>query len=108
MGDKRTPLWLRLFGYLVIAYALSPIDLIPDFLPVVGYLDELILLPAGLFILIKFLPLDVFAYARVRADDRIANGQKYPRSIFGAIMVIVIWITVLWWVVLLIASATIA
>ena len=108
MGDKRTPLWLRLFGYLIIAYALSPIDLIPDFLPVIGYLDELILLPAGLWILIKLMPADVLVDARVRAEKRIANGHTHPRSTFGAIIVILIWGTLAWRLVSVIAPAAIA
>jgi uncharacterized membrane protein YkvA (DUF1232 family) len=108
IGDKRTPLWLRLLGFVIIAYALSPIDLIPDFLPVVGYLDELILLPVALWILIRFMPADVLADARIRAEQRIADGQKRPRSLLGAIIVIVIWITVAWWIVSLFARPAIA
>ena len=108
IGDKRTPPGLRLFGYLIIAYALSPIDLIPDFFPVVGFLDELILLPAGLWVLIKLMPADILADARARAEDRIANGLTRPRSTFGAIIVIAIWITVAWCVVSLFAPAAIA
>ena len=97
--DQRTPLWLRSLGYLIIAYALSPIDLIPDFLPVIGYLDELILLPAGLWFMIRFMPAPLLAECRSRADDWIAEGQQRPRSKLGAAIVIVIWITVAWWLI---------
>ena len=97
MRDKRTPLWLRVFGYLMIAYALSPIDLIPDFFPFIGYLDELILLSAGLWILIKLMPDGVLADARSKAQVRIASGGKYPHSIVGACLVIAIWVMIGWW-----------
>ena len=107
MRDERTPLWLRCFGFLVIAYALSPIDLIPDFVPLIGFLDELILLPAGLWILIKFIPAEVLAIARMRAENRIVNGKKYPRSIIGAFIVIAIWTVAIWLLLSLLAPATI-
>ncbi len=97
--DQRTPFWLRSLGYVIIAYALSPIDLIPDFIPVIGYLDELILLPAGLWVMIKFLPAPLLAECRSRAENWIARGQERPRSKLGAALVIVIWITVAWWLI---------
>ena len=97
--DKRTPLWLRSLGYLIVAYALSPVDLIPDFLPVIGYLDELILLPAGLWLMIKFMPQAVLADSRRRADNWLAQGNQRPRSKLGAAIVIVIWITLAWWLI---------
>lgn len=102
--DQRTPLWLRLLGYLIIAYALSPIDLIPDFLPVIGYLDELILLPAGLWLMIRFMPASLLAESRNRADNWIAEGQQRPRSRLGAAIVIIIWITVSWWLISIFSS----
>lgn len=106
--DKRTPLWLRSLGYLIIAYALSPIDLIPDFLPVIGYLDELILLPAGLWLMIRFMPAALLAECRERADDWIAKGRERPRSKLGAVIVIVIWVTVAWWLISIFSKPAIA
>ena len=85
--DQRTPFWLRSLGYLIIAYALSPIDLIPDFIPVIGYLDELILLPAGLWVMIKFMPAPLLAECRSHAEKWIAQGQERPRSKLGAALV---------------------
>ena len=102
--DRRTPLWLRLFGYLIIAYALSPIDLIPDFLPVIGYLDELILLPVGLWLMIRFMPPHILADARARAVDWLADGQPRPRSKLGIILVIAIWISLAWWLIPIFSS----
>lgn len=106
--DRRTPLWLRALGYLIVAYALSPIDLIPDFLPVIGYLDELILLPAGLWLMIRFMPGEVLADCRGRADAWLAKGNERPRSKLGAVIVIVIWITIGWWLVSIFATPALA
>ena len=62
MRDARTPVYARWFAIIVVAYALSPIDLIPDFIPVLGLLDDLILLPAGIALLKKMIPPDVMVY----------------------------------------------
>lgn len=101
-------MWLRWFGVLLIAYALSPIDLIPDFLPVIGYLDELILLPAGLWLMIRYMPADVLLESRARADDWIAAGKTRPRSLLGAVIVILIWVMIAWWLIALLSSPAIA
>src|SRR5689334_4591237 len=70
--DPRTPWAARLWVLLVTAYALSPIDLIPDFIPVLGYLDDLLLLPLGIALAIRLIPAEVMADARKRA------GQENP------------------------------
>jgi uncharacterized membrane protein YkvA (DUF1232 family) len=106
--DQRTPLWLRSLGYLIVAYALSPVDLIPDFLPLIGYLDELILLPAGLWLMIKFMPPEVLTDCREKADAWLAKGNQRPRSKLGAAIVIVIWITIGWWLVSIFATPALA
>ena len=102
--DQRTPLWLRSLGYLIVAYALSPVDLIPDFLPVIGYLDELILLPAGLWLMIRFMPAEVLDDCRTQAEAWLAKGNERPRSRLGAVIVVVIWITIGWWLVSIFAT----
>lgn len=94
--DPRTPLAIRLCAALVIAYALSPIDLIPDFIPVVGFLDELILLPAALWLILRFMPTEVMASARRQADDWLAAGNHVPRSVFGFAIVLLLWLLLLW------------
>lgn len=106
--DDRTPVWLRWFGVLLIAYALSPIDLIPDFLPVIGYLDELILLPAGLWLMIRYMPAVVLLESRARADDWIAAGKTRPRSLLGAVIVILIWVMIAWWLIAILSRPAIA
>ncbi len=106
--DERTPWWLRGLGFLIIAYALSPVDLIPDFLPLIGYLDELILLPAGLWLMIRYMPAGLLAESRARADDWLAAGNSKPRSVLGAIIVVAIWVTVAWWLISIFAPSAIA
>ena len=102
--DKRTPWGLRLLGILIVAYALSPIDLIPDFIPIIGYLDDLILLPAGLWILLKLIPDQVLSDCRVKADEWLASGKAKPRSAFGAAIVVLIWTIIALWLVFLFAT----
>ena len=68
--DPRTPWTAKLIASLVLAYALSPIDLIPDFIPVLGQLDDLLLVPLGIALVIKLIPADVLAEARARADEK--------------------------------------
>jgi len=97
--DRRTPWGARVLGFLIVAYALSPIDLIPDFIPIIGYLDEVILIPVGLWILLKMIPVPVLADCRDKADAWLASGNAKPRSALGAAIVILIWIIIAWWLV---------
>jgi uncharacterized membrane protein YkvA (DUF1232 family) len=97
--DRRTPWGARVLGFLIVAYALSPIDLIPDFIPIVGYLDEVILIPIGLWVLLRMIPVPVLADCRDKADAWLASGNAKPRSALGAAIVILIWIIIAWWLV---------
>ena len=67
--DPRTPFLVRMLAVLVAAYALSPIDLIPDFIPVIGYLDDLLLIPLGLALVVRLTPPEVIEAARARAEQ---------------------------------------
>lgn len=87
--DPRTPWYARIFTAVVVSYALSPIDLIPDFIPVVGILDDLVLVPIGLTLAIKMIPSTVMDESRVKAIG-IASGEK-PVSRSAAIVIIIIW-----------------
>ena len=89
--DPRTPWIARLLAAGVAAYALSPIDLIPDFIPVLGYLDDLIIVPLGVAAVVKLLPAEVVAEARAKADATAAR----PMSRIGAAAIIAVWIAVL-------------
>lgn len=78
----------------VVAYALSPIDLIPDFISVLGYLDDVILLPGVMWLAIRMLPLPVVGVSRVMADAWMAEQGKKPVSYVGAVATVALWIAV--------------
>jgi len=88
--DPRTPWYAKLLVAGIVAYAFSPIDLIPDFVPVIGYLDDLILIPAGVALAIKLVPDSVLAECRARAQETMQNGKPVSR-VAGAVIV-VIWV----------------
>ena len=85
--DPRVPWYAKAVGACVVAYALSPIDLIPDFVPVLGYLDDLVLVPLGLLLVVRLIPADILAEHRIAA----AAVVERPVSRAGAAVVIVIW-----------------
>jgi uncharacterized membrane protein YkvA (DUF1232 family) len=89
--DPRVPWYAKAVALAVAAYALSPIDLIPDFVPVVGYLDDLVLVPLGLLLMLRLIPAPVMAEHRAAA----AEIAQRPVSYAGAAAIIVIWLTVL-------------
>lgn len=91
--DPRTPWPVRLLALAVAAYALSPIDLIPDFIPVLGFLDDLILVPLGLALVVRFVPPIVMASAREQA---LAASER-PVSRGMAIVVVTVWLLALGW-----------
>jgi uncharacterized membrane protein YkvA (DUF1232 family) len=86
--DPRTPWYVRALALAVMGYALSPIDLIPDFIPVVGYLDDVILVPAGIWLVIRLIPAEVLAEHRARAD----TAPSRPVSKTAAAAIIAVWI----------------
>ncbi len=94
--DPRTPVLVKILATLVVAYALSPIDLIPDFIPVLGYLDELMLLPAAIWLLRRLLPAPVLEQARRQASDWLARREPRPRSLLGAALIVTVWVVLLW------------
>lgn len=90
--DKRTPWYAKGFAITVVAYAISPIDLIPDFLPVLGYLDDLVLVPAGIALALKMIPPEVMAEARVKAEDHLVTDKK--AGWIATAIIIVIWMVI--------------
>ena len=88
--DPRTPWYVKLLVAGIAAYAFSPIDLIPDFVPVLGYLDDLILIPIGIALAIKLIPHQVLADCRVRAQENIRNGK--PVSLVASAVIVLIWL----------------
>ena len=87
-----TPLAAKLLAALVVAYAFSPIDLIPDFIPVLGYLDDLILVPLGIYLALRLIPPHVTAESRQKADLWMARQQDKPRSYAGAAAILLVWL----------------
>ena len=95
--DPRVPWYAKALAIAVAGYALSPIDLIPDFIPIIGYLDELILLPLGIWLVVLLIPPDIMVECRARADEA---GQR-PTSRAGMVAIILLWIAgalVLGWI----------
>ena len=87
---RRTPWYAKVLAALIIGYALSPIDFIPDFIPVIGYLDDLIIVPAGIILLIKIIPIDVLEECRAKARSDFLN--KKPKNWIAAFIIILIWL----------------
>jgi len=73
--DPRTPMYARIFAAVVVGYAFSPIDLIPDPIPVLGYLDDLVLIPLGVYLALKMIPAEVMAECRVKATEIMGCGE---------------------------------
>lgn len=93
LKSKDTPLLAKIFAGLAVAYALSPIDFIPDFIPVLGYLDDVIILPALITLTIKYIPQETLNQFREEAKDMWENGK--PKKWYFAIPIVVVWLLVL-------------
>jgi uncharacterized membrane protein YkvA (DUF1232 family) len=92
--DTRTPWYAKAFIAAIVAYALSPIDLIPDFIPVLGFVDEIVLLPFAIVLAIKLVPAEVMAECRARANE--TGRVKSTVGRFGAAFIVVLWIAAVW------------
>lgn len=86
--NPETPHLVRLLALAVAAYALSPIDLIPDFIPVLGYLDDLLIVPIGLIVVLRLLPPHILALSREQA----ATTLERPRSVIAAVLIVAVWL----------------
>jgi len=91
--DPRVPWYARIFAALAVGYLFSPIDLIPDFIPVIGYLDDLVLVPLFIVIARRLIPQDVLAEHRERA--RAATGFGKPKSWGAAVVIVIVWMTMM-------------
>jgi uncharacterized membrane protein YkvA (DUF1232 family) len=87
-----TPWTAKVMAAMVVAYALSPIDLIPDFIPVLGYVDELFILPLGIYLTLRLIPQPVVKEARAQADAWLAERHAKPRSYWAAGVIILVWL----------------
>ena len=93
--DPRVPWYAKAWVILVVAYALNPLDLIPEFIPILGYLDDLVLIPLGILISVRMIPVDVLAECRARAAIDVAIDMPMAKWITGVI--ILIWVAGLAW-----------
>jgi uncharacterized membrane protein YkvA (DUF1232 family) len=91
--DPRVPWYTKVLGLLVAAYAFSPIDLIPDFIPILGYLDDVILVPLGVWLVLKLIPKHVLEELKVKAEE-MRTGSK-PRNYIAAFIIVLIWLLVI-------------
>ncbi|MBB6216061.1 uncharacterized membrane protein YkvA (DUF1232 family) [Anaerosolibacter carboniphilus] len=86
------PWYAKVFIALIVGYALSPVDLIPDFVPILGYLDDLILIPIGITLAIKLIPAEVIESCRLEAEDLFKDGK--PKSWKAGAIIILVWLLV--------------
>lgn len=91
-----TPWTARLLGALVVAYAFSPIDLIPDFIPVLGYLDDVLLVPLGIWLTLRMIPAAVRDECRGRAEAWQATHAQRPRNRAAAVVIVLVWVALAW------------
>ena len=90
----KTPWYAKALGLFVVAYALSPIDLIPDFIPVLGYVDDVLMLPSLIWLTLQLLPPDVLTECRGQADVWMQTQGAKPRSMAGPVLVVALWLLV--------------
>lgn len=93
LQDKRTPWYAKLMGWITVIYALSPIDLIPDFIPIIGYLDDLILLPIFITLTIKLIPKDVWLECEEKAKTIWVDGK--PTKWYYALPIVFVWLLII-------------
>lgn len=91
--DPRLPWYVRLVVALVVGYAFSPIDLIPDFIPILGLLDDALLLPLGVWLVLRLVPDEIMLAARAAASARLADPRPVSRA--GALMILALWLLAL-------------
>lgn len=93
LKKKETPVIAKIFAGLTVGYALSPIDLVPDFVPLLGYLDDLIILPLLVALTIKFIPKDIWEKSQIESEGLWNDGK--PQKWFYAIPIIIFWILII-------------
>jgi len=96
--DPRVSWWARAWALLVVAYALSPVDFIPDFIPVLGYLDDLVLVPLGITLALRMIPAEVMAESRARAAE-VLGGKRPAAARAVGLMIAALWLALLGWLV---------
>jgi uncharacterized membrane protein YkvA (DUF1232 family) len=95
--DERVPLYAKVLIVCVVAYAFSPIDLIPDFIPILGYLDDVILIPIGIYISLKLIPDNVIVDCEMKAEEMMKKGK--PKNWIVGSLILLIWLVIFIWVI---------
>jgi uncharacterized membrane protein YkvA (DUF1232 family) len=90
----RTPWYVKVLATLVVAYALSPIDFIPDFIPILGFLDELLLLPFGIWLTLKLVPPEIWLECQQQAEQQVLSER--PRNWTAAVVIVLLWLLILY------------
>ena len=104
--NPKTPMAPKAICIFIVAYAFSPIDLIPDFIPILGFVDDILLLPILIWVTIRLIPNFILQASRIRADQWLIQNQSKPKSNLGFLIVAVIWLSMLLLAYLLIKSYT--
>ena len=94
---KETPLYAKIIIGIVVGYALSPIDLIPDFIPILGYLDDLLILPLGIALAIKLVPKDILSECRFEAENM--PNSILPKNWKAGLIILMFWLVLIGYVV---------
>lgn len=94
-GDPRVSWKAKLVAFITLAYALSPIDLIPDFIPILGFLDDLLIIPLGIYLTIKLIPKDIWDECISRAAIAINKGESLPKNWGFAVIIVLLWLFIL-------------
>ena len=97
LRDEQPPLGAKIMAGITVAYALSPLDLVPDFIPFLGYLDDVILLPALVALTIKLIPMEILNRCRESAQDMWKDGK--PKKWYYSIPIIMIWLVLILWII---------
>ena len=97
LKKKETPVYAKILAGITVLYALSPIDLIPDFVPVLGYLDDVIILPALVALTVKLIPKEIFAQCQIDSVGLWENGK--PKKWYYALPIVAIWLWILYFVI---------
>ena len=93
---KETPFYAKLFAAITVAYALTPVDFIPDFIPVLGYLDDVILLPFLIALTVKLIPKDIMEASRLEAEGMWSDGK--PKKWCFALPIVFVWLLIIGWI----------
>lgn len=96
LKNPQTPFLVKAVAFVTVAYALSPIDLIPDFIPVIGYIDDIILIPVLVWITLKLVPDDVINQSREQVQEWLALNKSKPKSHLGLFIILALWLLMSW------------